>query len=70
MTLAIFNVLGNEKEGIRENTSPGVQNCPSDNIFKCNNGAEICEMQVCDAVTDCEDGTDEDTCGELNVNVS
>ncbi|XP_050686439.1 low-density lipoprotein receptor-like isoform X2 [Eriocheir sinensis] len=53
---------GNKKEGIHENASLKVQNCPSDNIFQCNNGDEICEVLVCDAVTDCEDGTDEDTC--------
>ena len=36
--------------------------CPSSSIAYCEDGAEICSDQLCDEVTDCQDGSDEYEC--------
>lgn len=50
---------------MHNHTGLKVQQCPSDEVFKCDNGDEICGILVCNAVPDCDDGTDEEACGKF-----
>lgn len=36
--------------------------CPGDAVFRCNNGKEVCLVNVCDGVMDCFFGEDETRC--------